>query len=154
LTLFKIVELKHKYPHEVADAIRELAQMHNVKLNNTVVDSDGLGIGVQGLLKCRKFLNGSSAIDPRYANMKSQCYYTLANYISYNKIHITDHSHKESVIKELDLIRDTTKEDGKKTVTSKEDIKRKHDLSPDYADMIMMRMYFELRPNYGKYTVV
>jgi phage terminase large subunit len=72
--------------------------------------------------------------------------------IAQNKVHITDHRHRDSVMKELDLVRDASKEDKKKAVTSKDEIKSRLGRSPDYADAIMMRMYFELRPNYGKYS--
>lgn len=149
----KIFEHVHKYPHEVAAILRELAQTYGVPLNNVVVDSDGLGIGVKGLLKCREFLNGSSAVDKEhYLNLKSECYFKLSELVKMNKIHINDHSQRDNIIKELDLVRDASKEDKKKSVTAKEDIKRSLGRSPDYADCLMMRMYFELRPNYGKYS--
>lgn len=153
LNLIKIHEFRHKYPHEVATILRQLAKDNNVQLSNVVVDSDGLGIGVKGLLNCREFLNGSSAIDKEhYANLKSECYFKLGGYVRMNKIHCNDYSQRDTIIKELDIIRDTSGEDKKKTVTRKEDIKSKHGFSPDYADMIMMRMLFELKPNYGRYS--
>ena len=37
---------------------------------------------------------------------------------------------------------------------SKDEIKKHHGVSPDYADAIMMRMYDVLLPNYGKYSYV
>jgi len=153
LNLIKIHQFKHKYPHEVATIIRQIAQDNSVRLNNAVVDSDGLGIGVSGLLRCREFLNGSSAVDKEhFASLKSECYYKLSDYIKLNKVHVNDHSMRDTIVKELDTIRNTTGEDKRKTVTKKEDIKRQHGFSPDFADMIMMRMYFELHPNRGKYT--
>ena len=152
LNLIKIHEFRHKYPHEVATILRQLASDNGVQLSNVVVDSDGLGIGVKGLLNCREFLNGSSATDKHYANLKSECYFKLGDYVRMNKIHVNDYSQRDTIIKELDIIRDTSGEDKKKTVTRKEDIKSKHGFSPDYADMIMMRMFFELKPNYGVYS--
>ena len=153
LNLIKIHEFRHKFPHEVATILRQLAQDHQVPLTNVIVDSDGLGIGVKGILKCREFLNGSSAIDKsHYANLKSECYFKLSEYVRMNRVHINDHRERDTIIKELDIIRDTSNEDKKKTVTRKEDIKAKHGFSPDYADMIMMRMFFELKPNYGVYS--
>ena len=153
LHIVKFHEFTHKYPHEVANTIRQLASDHNIPMNNVIVDSDGLGIGIKGILQCREFLNGSSAIDKdHYQNLKSECYFKLAAMIAQNKIHITDHRHRDSVMKELDLVRDASKEDKKKAVTAKDEIKIRLGRSPDYADAIMMRMYFELRPNYGKYS--
>lgn len=153
LTLVKVFEYRHKYPNEVAEIIRQLSTSEGVRLNNVVVDADGLGIGVTGALRCREFLNGSAAIDKHYLNLKSESYFKLSEYVRDNKIYITDHRCKDQLIKELDLVRDRTKEDKKKAVSSKEEIKERLGYSPDYADMVMMRMYFELRPNYGKYSV-
>jgi hypothetical protein len=149
----KVIEHVHKYPHEVANILRELASSHSIKLNNVLVDSDGLGIGVKGILGCREFLNGSSAIDKEhFSNLKSECYFKLSEAIGMNRIHFSDHSQRDNIIKELDLVRDASKEDKKKQVSSKDQIKARLGRSPDYADALMMRMYFELRPNYGKYS--
>jgi phage terminase large subunit len=149
----KVIEHVHKYPHEVANILRELASSHSIKLNNVLVDSDGLGIGVKGILGCREFLNGSSAIDKEhFFNLKSECYFKLSEAIGMNRIHFSDHSQRDNIVKELDLVRDASKEDKKKQVSSKDQIKARLGRSPDYADALMMRMYFELRPNYGKYS--
>jgi phage terminase large subunit len=149
----KVIEHVHKYPHEVANILRELASTHSIKLNNVLVDSDGLGIGVKGILGCREFLNGSSAIDKEhFFNLKSECYFKLSEAIGMNRIHFSDHSQRDNIVKELDLVRDASKEDKKKQVSSKDQIKARLGRSPDYADALMMRMYFELRPNYGKYS--
>ena len=62
-------------------------------------------------------------------------------------------SFRDVIVQELDMIRRRTPEaDGKLAVRSKEEIARMHGKSPDYADAIMMRMYFELFPNYGSYS--
>jgi phage terminase large subunit len=149
----KVIEHVHKYPHEVANILRELASSHSIKLNNVLVDSDGLGIGVKGILGCREFLNGSSAIDKEhFFNLKSECYFKLSEAIGMNRIHFSDHSQRDNIVKELDLVRDASKEDKKKQVSSKDQIKARLGRSPDYADALMMRMHFELRPNYGKYS--
>jgi hypothetical protein len=155
LHLIRFHEFNHKYPHEVAEIIRQLATDNGVRLNNVIVDADGLGIGVAGLLRCKEFNNGSSAKDKiHYSNLKSECYFKLAEYIRDNKLYITDHTKRDSVIKELDLVRDRTKEDKKKAVSSKDEIKAMLNRSPDYADAIMMRMYFEVNASTGKYSYV
>jgi len=155
LHLAKFYEYTHKYPHEVADIIRQLASENAVKLSNVVVDSDGLGIGVAGLLRCKEFNNGSSASDKEhYSNLKSECFFKLSEYVKLNKIFVHDHSRKSDVIKELDLIRDRTKEDKKRAVSSKEEVKERLGRSPDYADCLMMRMYFESTKGSGKYHYI
>lgn len=155
LHLIRFYEYNHKYPHEVADIIRVLATENGVRLNNVIVDADGLGIGVAGLLRCKEFNNGSSAKDSvHYSNLKSECYFKLASMVRDNKVYIHDNSKRDELIKELDLVRDRTKEDKKRAVSSKDEIKSKLNRSPDYADAVMMRMFFEVNKSTGKYWYV
>lgn len=155
LNLIRFFEYNHKYPHEVADIIRVLATENGVRLNNVIVDADGLGIGVAGLLRCKEFNNGSSAKDSvHYSNLKSECYFKLASMVRDNKVFIHDNSKRDELIKELDLVRDRTKEDKKRAVSSKDEIKSKLNRSPDYADAVMMRMFFEVNKSTGKYWYV
>ncbi len=155
LHLIRFFEYNHKYPHEVADIIRVLATENGVRLNNVIVDADGLGIGVAGLLRCKEFNNGSSAKDSvHYSNLKSECYFKLASMVRDNKVFIHDNSKRDELIKELDLVRDRTKEDKKRAVSSKDEIKSKLNRSPDYADAVMMRMFFEVNKSTGKYWYV
>jgi phage terminase large subunit len=155
LHLIRFFEYNHKYPHEVADIIRVLATENGVRLNNVIVDADGLGIGVAGLLRCKEFNNGSSAKDSvHYSNLKSECYFKLASMVRDNKVYIHDNSKRDELIKELDLVRDRTKEDKKRAVSSKDEIKSKLNRSPDYADAVMMRMFFEVNKSTGKYWYV
>lgn len=155
LHLVKFHEFVHKYPHEVAEIVRQIATDNGIRLNNVIVDADGLGIGVAGILKCKEFNNGGAPKDKtRYLNAKAECYFKLSEYVRDNKIYITDHSKRDHVLKELDLIRDRTKEDKKKAVSSKEEIKQMLGRSPDYADAIMMRMHFEVGVGTGKYSYI
>ncbi len=62
LSLVDVFVMEQKYPNEVAEFIRNLAKERNVKLGNIVVDADGLGIGVVGILKCQSFNNGGRAV--------------------------------------------------------------------------------------------
>jgi hypothetical protein len=61
---------------------------------------------------------------------------------------------KESVLKELEQVRrDKIDKDSKLAILPKEKVKAIIGRSPDFSDAIMMRMYYELRPNVGKYYV-
>jgi len=152
LRLIGITELRRARVNEVVQSIRELASNRGVKLSNIIADEDGVGGGVVDSLKCRGFLNGSRAPHPeRFRHLKAECYFKLAEFVEYGRL-VLPSSHQEVICKELDMIRRVRPEaDGKLSVTSKEEIARLHGISPDYADMIAMRMYFELFPNYGKY---
>ncbi len=154
-SLVDIFMLEKKYPNEVADFIRNLAKERNVRLANIVVDADGLGIGVVGILKCRAFNNGGRAVDNEtYMNLKAECYFKLGEKINANGITICTSKFKEEIIQQMEVVRESNVDkEKKKQVTSKDEIKKQHGYSPDFADMIMMRMYFDLYPNYGKYAI-
>lgn len=154
LTLVGITEFRRKPINEVVTYIRELARDKNVKLGNIIADEDGVGGGVVDGLKCRGFMNGSRAKHPeKYQNLKAECYYKLAEFIEFGKIVFHPLNYRDQITKELDMIRRKRPEaDGKLSVTGKEEIARIHGISPDISDMIMMRMFFELFPNYGKYS--
>lgn len=153
LSLIHITELRKKRIDETAAVIRSLADHHKVKLSNTLADADGLGAGLVDVLKCREFRNGARATKPeRFVNLKAECFFKLAEYIELNRV-IFPQGHRDTIVKELDLIRRKNPDgDGKLAVTGKEEIQRTHSMSPDYADAIAMRMYFELFPNYGRYS--
>jgi predicted nucleic acid-binding OB-fold protein len=42
--------------------------------------------------------------------------------------------------------------DQKLRVTNKENLKKIFGMSPDFADAIMMRAFYELKKNFGKYA--
>lgn len=154
LTLIELKMLHKASIDEVVNEIRNTAKQHNVLLQNVVCDEDGVGGGVVDYLKCRGFVNGSKAKQSQYQNLKSECYYTLAQYIEENKLTILVNDKKEQIVRELEMIkRHRADVDGKLQVTPKDQIKLREGISPDIADAIMMRMFFELNKSYGQYYV-
>jgi phage terminase large subunit len=148
----KFVVLKHKPINEVVDTINDLIKNHNVRLSNVLVDEDGIGGGCKDYLHCKGFLNGSKAVRDNYMNLKSDCYFKLGELISSNAITF-EGTHKDTIVKELEMIRrEKIDSDGKLRVTNKEDLKKRHGISPDFADAIMMRAFYELKKNFGKYA--
>jgi len=148
----KFVVLKHKPINEVVDIINDLIKNHNVRLSNVLVDEDGIGGGVVDFIRCKGFLNGSKAVRDNYMNLKSDCYFKLGELISSNAITF-EGTHKDTIVKELEMIRrEKIDSDGKLRVTNKEDLKKRHGISPDFADAIMMRAFYELKKNFGKYA--
>ncbi|MFO0387608.1 MAG: phage terminase large subunit [Flavobacteriales bacterium] len=154
MTLVSMTILRRARTDEVSAKVREIVSAKQVPLRNVIADEDGVGGGVVDALKCRGFMNGSRAVHPeRYINLKAECYFKLGELIEQNKITFIC-GYRDEIVKELDLIRRKNPDgDGKLSVTSKDEIARVHGFSPDLADAIMMRMYFELRPNYGVYSV-
>lgn len=142
---------------EVANEIRSMQQSEGVKLTNIIVDEDGVGGGCKDILRCRGFVNGSKALkDENYQNLKTQCYYKLADLINKGQIGISnkDINIKKSIIEELEQVRSKDADkDGKLKVIPKDQIKLILGRSPDFADAIMMRMYYEVDQNFGRYFV-
>jgi PBSX family phage terminase large subunit len=148
----KFIVLKHKPINEVVDTIRQLAESNGVRLSNVLCDEDGIGGGVVDFMKCKGFLNGSKAVRDNYMNLKSDCYFKLGELITTNAITF-ESTHKDTIIKELEMIRrEKIDSDGKLRVTNKETLQKKYGISPDFADAIMMRAFYELKKNFGKYA--
>jgi len=154
LTIIDVIEMNRAALDEVVNKIRLMCQQHSILLQDVVCDEDGVGGGVVDFLKCRGFVNGSKPKHPQYQNLKSECYYKLAQYVEENKVTILSSMRKEQIVRELEMIkRHRADVDGKLMVTPKDVIKNREGISPDVADAIMMRMYFELNPSYGQYVV-
>ena len=154
LTLIEIAEMNRAGVDEVVNRIRELGKNYSILLQDILVDEDGVGGGCRDYLKCQGFINGSKPKQPQYQNLKSECYYKLAQYVEENRLTILVNGKKEQIVKELEMIkRHRADVEGKLMVTPKDVIKNREGISPDLADAIMMRMFFELNPSYGQYVV-
>jgi phage terminase large subunit len=156
LSCIDIVVLRQKRQDEVKAEIQRLMNTHSIRLSNVLADADGVGGGLVDSLRCREFMNGSKAVrGTQYMNLKADCYFRLGELIDKNEITFPI-KWQEDIVKELELIRrvDPDKE-GKLRVTSKDTIsQRTGGISPDIADAIMMRAYFELNRNYTKYAFI
>jgi phage terminase large subunit len=141
---------------EVAAKIKEYQVKYKIPNSMTIADEDGVGGGVVDILKCKGFVNNSRALDnpitrqpDNYVNLKSQCYYKLAERINEGELYIdcNDVSVKADIIQELEQVKQYNMDkDGKKAVLPKDKVKELIGRSPDYADTLMMREYFELIP--------
>tara|TARA_R100000458_G_scaffold55931_1_gene60358 strand:- start:3262 stop:4572 length:1311 start_codon:yes stop_codon:yes gene_type:complete len=157
LHIEKIKTFKKSSITEVASEIRKMQQNEGVNLTNIIVDEDGVGGGCKDILRCRGFVNNSKALKgENYQNLKTQCYYKLADLINKGQIGITnkDINIKKCIIQELEQVRSKDADkDNKLQVIPKEQIKLIIGRSPDYADAIMMRMFYEVDQNFGRYFV-
>lgn len=129
--------------------ITELKNKHNINRSNIVVDEDGVGGGVKDYLKCVGFVNNSKPIKKdNFANLKSQCYYKLAEMINRNELYVNcDPKQERLLTEELEMVRLAKELDASKiSLLSKDEIKKKIGRSPDYSDALMMRMLFEVKP--------
>ena len=157
LQVAEIVVLDMSSMVDVANKIKEIQQREGVKLSNIIVDEDGVGGGAKDILRCKGFVNNSKAIrGENYTNLKTQCYYKLADLINKGQIGIStnDIRFKEAIIQELEQVRRVNiDKDTKLAIMSKDKIKDLIGRSPDYSDALMMRCYYELGLSRGKYSV-
>jgi len=143
--------------NEVVDEIKKLQQENGVNLRNIIVDEDGVGGGVKDYLRCQGFTNNARALKgENYQNLKTQCYYKLADQINKGQIGVScsDVNIKNYITEELEQVRtkDADK-DNKLQIIPKDTVKSILGRSPDYADALAMRMYYEIDSNFGKYYV-
>ena len=139
------------------DKIREMAHKHSVPFSRIIVDEDGVGGGVVDIVKGIKgFIGNSSPFENKrmgakenYRNLRSQCYCKLAQLVNDRQIKLNCDSQvmKQDIIQELEQISlaEEVNSDSKIKVIGKDLIKESIGRSPDYADSLMMRMYFEYK---------
>lgn len=141
---------------DTAAKVRELQQQYSIPNSRTIADEDGVGGGVVDILKCKGFINNSRPLpnpithaDENYANLKSQCYFRLAERINKNGLYIQcdDIQVKKLIIEELEYVKQYNMDkDSKRQVLPKDKLKELIGRSPDFADTLMMREWFELTP--------
>ncbi len=140
----------------VANLLRKEASIRGMTVKDIVVDEDGVGGGVVDMLKCQGFTaNGAvqkvHGVTPNYANLKSQCAFKLAEMMNEGSIGIK--APNTDVIKTMTEELEQLKQDRiekdftKLIIVGKDKMKEQLGRSPDYLDMLIMRMYFEIKPN-------
>lgn len=150
--VIKIISIDKCSITELADRIKKLAYEYSVAINNIVCDEDGVGGGVVDILKCKGFTNNAKPFEEnnavvQYTNLKSQCYFHLSYIVNKDELFITETEYKETIIQELEQVkRHNVDKDGKLAIIPKEKVKELLGRSPDFSDALMMRMYFDLKP--------
>lgn len=158
LVLEKIIAIDKIDETLVSKKIHDLRIENNVPLSNVIYDADGLKRFVRESSKsgylngANEFHNNGRAIKlngkpENFFNLKAQCYYELAEQVKHNKIYIECKEYRKQIIEELEQIcKLPLTDDGKIRLEKKDAIKDRLRRSPDFADMLMMRMWFELKP--------
>lgn len=170
LESYRIEEFSHLNSEGIISQIREYAAQDRIPFSQIAVDAIGVGASVASSSLLAGIVGYKSSfgalrtdIDPtrlpnvhytataplttEYANLRSQCVFTLAGLVNDHKMAIRteDIRLKERIIEELSAYQDASKGDGKRMPTQKEDIKVLIGRSPDVTDTFIMRMYFVLR---------
>jgi hypothetical protein len=156
LELYEVKKESLSNLKDLSDTIKLECQKDTIKYMNVIVDENGVWWWIIDNLLCQWFINNASPIQVwktnvsnvrNYDMLKTQCYFKLAEYVNSWKIKISvnDEEFKEKLIEELDILVEIwLDKDSKIWMIKKEDIIKKLWRSPDYADMLMMRMFYEL----------
>jgi hypothetical protein len=154
LNVHKIIKREKQSINQTINEIASLARDYRIPYSHIIADEDGVGGGVvDGLPGIEGFVNNGTPVEledkQNFSNLKSQCYYLLAEYINNHKIAVKceDETIKALLIEELEVLkRKDPDSDGKLKIISKDEIKQLIGRSPDISDALMMRMFFELEP--------
>jgi hypothetical protein len=137
----EVVTYKTNTITEAAGRITDLAKQYLIPMSQVVCDEDGIGGGVVDMLRCKGFIANKTST--KYANAKAECYYLLAEKVNKSELYINC-SEAETIIQELQAIeRANIDKDTKPSINSKDSQKQILGRSPDYADALMMRFWFE-----------
>lgn len=151
MRLVEITTIGKNKVTEAAQIIKDLAFKYNIPMKHVIVDDDGVGGGVTDILDCIGFVNNSRPMpnpenkdDENFMNLKSQMYFRLAKEITDGNMYINcEDDIRDIIIQELEQVKQYNMDkDGKKQIVPKDVVKELLGRSPDYSDMLMMRMWF------------
>lgn len=154
LVLEKVITYEKSKFDLLDSTIRELKNKYQVSNSNIILDEDGIGGFLVDSLNCKGFVNNSTPLNKEnYTNLKTQCYYKLAQVINNKEMYVEkdvlNSILKEKLIEELEQIKTEPTEDNKLKIISKSTIKSNIGRSPDISDMLMMRMYYVIYNAYN-----
>ena len=150
LKVEKIITKTKQGTNVTAEQIKELEKTHSVPRSHVIIDEDGIGGGVVDQLPgCKGFIAQTRPFkEENYQNLKAQCTYLMAKKINAREVSFNcdDPTVREYLIQELEQIKSKDMDkDGKLNIQPKDKIKEVIGRSPDYADALMMRFYFEFK---------
>lgn len=168
--LYRLGVFTYQGTDETERLIKEWSVQEVVPFKNILADEDGVGGGVVDHLRGIKGFHGGASptqvwdslkgkmIPANYRNMRSQCYFMLSEGVNERlwsikvtkfETNIEGYTLEQALLdlfEELDAVKKTDDSDGgKQAIIPKLEIKEQLGRSPDFADILMMRMFFELK---------
>lgn len=149
--LIEVISMDISKTTEISEICREKMKQYGIPKRQVICDEDGVGGGIVDQLGCKGFVNNSKALDEdndkvNYYNLQSQCCFKTAKLINNSGIWIKakiSEKDKEEIIEEFEQLKREDSE-GKLKILPKDKIKSLIGRSPDWRDMIMMRMWFDI----------
>lgn len=134
---------------EIETDLKRIAEAKEIPRSQIAPDSGGMGSYLKSYMEGIKPFDGArKAYNKEFKNLRSECYFKLAEVVNKGQLYINceDPAMRETITEDLEQIkRDSLdKDDIKKKVVSKELIKEMLGRSPDFGDVLMMRMFFEV----------
>lgn len=134
----------------IEEKLRELMNKHCVSRSNIVADSDGMGGYLASyLVGIKTFRGNGKSYDNVFVNLKAKCAYKLAEKINKKEIRIIcTKEQRAKIVQELGQLKSRTweKDETRKAIITKEDMKASINRSPDYLDALIMSMYWDIQP--------
>ena len=164
--ILKIEVFSGQNNKQTREFLEKAMAYEHVPRSQVIIDEDGIGGGiVDEMIGVKGFVNNSRPLESEFSrdkhnfmNLKSQCYFFLAQMVNENKISIYSDipiKYKELIIEDLEQIkRKDADKDGKLAVIPKEEMKEILGRSTDIGDAIMMRMWFLLKKPVTPYISV
>lgn len=139
---------------EVETQLKDMMINDSIPRSLMVVDADGVGSFLESYLNGIKEFHGNGRpLDSRYANLKAECAYKLADLINKRVIKIVcTQEQRERITDELGALKmaDIDNDLKKYDIIKKEVMKIILGHSPDYLDMLIMAMFFRrVKPTAG-----
>ena len=141
---------------EIEDALRDEKIKRNVPNRRIIADSDGLGQFLSSYLEnIREFHGGAASINKIYGNLKDECGFKLAEMINSSEMRIIcDREYEEEIKNQISIClkRSANVDDEKKRLIKKSEMKEKLGHSPDFLDLLLMRMLPEVKKQYDVFA--
>ena len=145
----RIAGFKHKKTTEAVAIIESWRVQYKVPVSFTIIDEGGVGGGIVDQGGYKGFMAGRRAFNSNYANLRSECSFFLADMVNKRKLKVETENPdiRKWVIQDLEQIRrkDPDK-DGRLAIIGKDKVKERIGRSPDWGDVLMMRMWYEVSP--------
>jgi phage terminase large subunit len=157
LECFDIQVYQHKTIPQLYEIIKHSMGVHGVNINNVVVDKSGVGVGLFDLLKgCKGFIANEKPTINIYGMLKDELWYKFADYVNNGRIKISFDRYKDEIVQELGAhtMYKYDQDNNKTQVLPKDKVKSLIGRSPDIADSIVMRMYFEVKQTGFSFTII
>lgn len=136
--------------------ITNLMTIHHIPIHQVVIDRTGVGTGLHDMLKGSVgFISNSTPTNIIYKQLKDEMFYKLAEYINTDRIYFSVKKFQDEIVQELQLHSMYNYDKDQKTqITPKDKIKQLLGRSPDFADALSMRMYFEVKQQGFSFTIL